>query len=176
VSNARTSSETTPGYRIDWLSAQMHSVGQLAAWHYDAFHHCVPDWSLSQAAAELAAHRPQSVPSTLVAISAADELLGSVSLLAEDPPGGAELGPWLASFYVRADQRGRGIGAALMQRARAEAHALGHAHLHLWTLEQSSYYERHGWERVCLLQLPPGLAVVMRARTEAPVNVAPVTR
>lgn len=176
MSNARATSATPPGYRIGWLSAQPHWVDQLAAWHYDAFHHCVPDWSLSQAAAELAAHRPQTVPSTLVAISDADELLGSVSLLAEDPPGGAELGPWLASFYVRADQRGRGIGAALMQRARAEARALGHAHLHLWTLEQASYYERHGWERVGLLQLPPGLAVVMRARTDKPANEAFATR
>lgn len=155
----------TPDYRITWLSAHRDLVPTLAAWHYDAFRHYVPNWSVAAAAAELATHRLHDLPCTLVAISEEGEALGSVSLLVEDPPGGAEHAPWLANFFVRADLRGRGIGRALMQRASSEAFDMGHAYLHLWTRDQAPYYERHGWERVGVVRLPVGPAILMRTHT-----------
>ncbi|MBE5317378.1 MAG: GNAT family N-acetyltransferase [Xanthomonadales bacterium] len=157
--------EPIPPYRITWLSAHRDLVPTLAAWHYDAFRNYVPNWSVAAAAAELATHRLHELPCTLVAISEDDEALGSVSLLEEDPPGGPEHAPWLASFYVRADLRGRGVGRALMQRASSEAFDMGHAYLHLWTRDQAPYYERHGWERVGVVRLPVGPAILMRTRT-----------
>jgi predicted N-acetyltransferase YhbS len=163
-------------FRITWLSAHRDLVPTLAAWHYDAFRHYVPNWSVSAAAAELATHRLHELPCTLVALADNGEPLGSVSLLLEDPPGGTEHAPWLASFFVRPDSRGQGIGRALMQRASHEAFDLGHSHLHLWTRDQAPYYEHHGWERVGVVRLPVGPAVLMRIRThphalERPVRV-----
>jgi predicted N-acetyltransferase YhbS len=157
-----------PSYRITWLSAHHALIPTLAAWHYDAFRHYVPDWNLGRAAAELAQHRLHALPCTLVAIDEAGEPLGSVSLLEEDPPGGPAHAPWLASLYVRADLRGHGLGKALMARALSEAFELGHAYLHLWTREHAPFYERFGFERVGVLRLPVGPAVLMRARTHPP--------
>lgn len=162
---ARQPNASTPSCRIAWLSAHPDLVPVLAAWHYDAFRSCVPDWSVAAAAEELAAHRPRELPCTLVAIADEGEPLGSVSLLIEDPPGGPERAPWLASFFVRPDMRGRGIGRALLRRASAEAFGMGHACLHLWTPDQAPYYERHGWERVGVVRLPAGPAILMRTRT-----------
>ncbi len=155
----------TPRYRITWLSAHRDLVPTLAAWHYDAFRHYVPNWSVAAAAADLVTHRLHELPCTLVALAENGEPLGSVSLLLEDPPGGAEHAPWLANFYVRADMRGRGIGRALLQRASVEAFDLGHSYLHLWTRDQAPYYEHHGWERAGVVRLPVGPAVLMRTRT-----------
>ena len=68
----------TPDYRITWLSAHRDLVPTLAAWHYDAFRHYVPNWSVAAAAAELATHRLHDLPCSLVAISEEGEALGSV--------------------------------------------------------------------------------------------------
>jgi predicted N-acetyltransferase YhbS len=157
--------QALPPYRITWLSAHHELIPTLAAWHYDAFRHFVPGWNLGMAAAELSHHRLHALPCTLVAIDEAGEPLGSVSLLEEDPPGGPEHAPWLASLYVREDLRGLGLATALMARASSEAFELGHSHLHLWTREHAPFYERFGFERVGVVRLPVGPAVLMRART-----------
>jgi predicted N-acetyltransferase YhbS len=152
-------------FRITWLSAHRDLVPTLARWHVDAFHHAVPNWNLGMAAAELASHQLHALPCTFVALDERDAPLGSVSLLLEDPPGDARHAPWLASLYVDAPRRGQGIGLALLERASVEAHALGHAWLHLWTTDQAAFYERHGWEREGVLRTPAGPAMLMKRRT-----------
>lgn len=160
-----TAASSEQPWRITWLSAHRDLVPQLARWHYDAFRHYVPNWSVAAAAAELATHRLHDLPCTLVALDEAGAPLGSVSLLLEDPPGGPEHAPWLANLYVREDFRGRGLGRALLARASAEAFDMGHAYLHLWTRDQAPFYERRGWERAGVVRLPVGPAILMRTRS-----------
>jgi predicted N-acetyltransferase YhbS len=154
-----------PAYRITWRSAHRDLVPTLAAWHFHAFRHYVPNWNIGTAAAELASDRLYELPCTLVAVDDEGRPLVSVSLLLEDPPGGSEHAPWLANFCVREDLHGLGIGAALLRRASGEAFNMGHAWLHLWTREHAPCCERHGWERAGVVRLPVGPAVMMKTRT-----------
>lgn len=71
--------------------------------------------------------------------------MGSASLLAEDMPEFPPIGPWLASVFVIAGQRGRGIGARLVARVLEEARQLGVDTVHLFTTEAAAYYVRQGW-------------------------------
>lgn len=57
-----------------------------------------------------------------------------------------ELTPWVAGVYVAAEERGKGIGAALVQRVTEEAKALGHERIYLFTFDAEKYYARIGWQ------------------------------
>ncbi len=130
---------------IDYLADHPHLAPLLAAWHHREWADLLPDWSLEQAEAELRSHtHRRHIPTTLVALD--DDLpLGSVSLLEADLDGWEHLAPWLASLYVRPEQRGRGVGRQLVASAVEEALALGVPILYLFTAGQQTYYERLGW-------------------------------
>ncbi len=57
-----------------------------------------------------------------------------------------ELTPWVASVYVAAEERGKGIGAALVRRVTEEAKALGYAKIYLFAFDAEKYYARMGWQ------------------------------
>ncbi|MEO1191404.1 MAG: GNAT family N-acetyltransferase [Pseudomonadota bacterium] len=92
------------------------------------------------------------------------ELLYSVEDAAGDLTGGL-IGDvkwgWLyvAVLWVRADQRGTGLGGKLLAQAEADAIALGAqwAYLSSMTIEAPDYYPRHGYEAFTVLEdFPPG--------------------
>ena len=86
------------------------------------------------------------IPVTLVAVE--DTMpVGSVSLKMGDLQERDDLDPWLASLYVVADYRGRGIGSALLQAAQGTARAAGVARLYLYTHTANALYERDGWSK-----------------------------
>lgn len=134
----------------------------LAQAHLQAFGGLLPDWTLEQARAELAAHDvPDVIPTTWLALDGED-WLGSVSLLANDDPRIDQYTPWLASLYVRPDARARGIGAALVKRCVQAAAALDVPRLHLYCQDGLvPYYTRLGWQPYDRLPLGPLQVVVM---------------
>lgn len=84
------------------------------------------------------------IPVTLVAVE--DTMpVGSVSIKMGDLPERADLDPWLASLYVVADYRGKGIGNELLQAAQNISRAAGVARLYLYTHTANVLYERDGW-------------------------------
>lgn len=131
---------------VAFLSEHPPWVDMLAAWHHAEWGHLYDDWTLASARAELATHaRGGAFPTTLVWHDDGD-LRGSVSLVEEDAPALRERGgPWLASLFVTPAARGRGLGAALVRAAVAQAARTGQARLCLFTPEHADFYRRLGW-------------------------------
>lgn len=131
------------------LPQQPQWVATLAEWHHREWGALFgPAWSLQIAHEELqqqAAQPPEAVPVTLLALRGND-LLGSVSVVAEDAPELDALGsPWLASLYVCPEARGAGIGSRLVQAAIAHARARSVSRMLLFTPDRAAFYRRLGW-------------------------------
>lgn len=103
-------------------------------------------WTLDVVRAELRdSQRAEGVPATWVAM-AHGELIGSVSLLAEEAPELQHFGsPWLGNLWVDPTRRGRGWGRRLVMHAVEAAAALQIPRLLLFTPEHASYYRGLGW-------------------------------
>lgn len=64
-------------------------------------------------------------------------------------------GDWIDQLFVRVDRQGRGIGSALLDKAKE----LAEGDLHLFTYQKNhgarALYERHGFEAVAFGVSPP---------------------
>lgn len=142
-------------------------VPALAAAHVQAFGGLLPDWTVSQAEAELRGQQRDTIPCTWLALDAGD-WLGSVSLLHDDHEQIRGWSPWLASLYVKPGARGRGVGAALVAHAVAQAAAFGVPELYLYCeASMVAWYRSLGWSEHTRLQLGPLAITVMRIDTRA---------
>lgn len=97
-----------------------------------------------------AAVHSRDLPAVLVA-RRGDKFLGSVNLLAHEMTTRPTLSPWLAQLFVIAEQRGRGIGAALVRACLARFAELGFARVHLYTAAATTlpaYYTALGWKTI----------------------------
>ncbi len=84
------------------------------------------------------------------------------SIFVQDMSTRPDLTPWLAGVFVAPDQRGKGIGSALVQAIEAKALELGISRLYLFTPDKQHFYARLGWsplewtdyrtERVLIMQ------------------------
>jgi len=88
----------------------------------------------------------REIPTTFVALSGCKPV-GTVSLDTTDLPGFEHLGPWLASLFVEPEFRGQGLGSRLLKHAMDHAGRLGARPLWLWTLRDTAFFEKHGWEK-----------------------------
>ena len=84
------------------------------------------------------------VPIVLVALDNAGALVGTASLLFDDLEGDPR-NPWLASVFVPAEQRGKGIASALVTAIEAAARRLGYPMLYLFTTSAARLYAGLGW-------------------------------
>jgi GNAT superfamily N-acetyltransferase len=85
------------------------------------------------------------IPLALVAHDGGS-FLGTASVIASDLAERPQLTPWVAAVWVEPPARGRGIGAALVDRATQDCFALGFARAYLCARPQrASFYERLGW-------------------------------
>ena len=96
------------------------------------------------------------IPITLVAVE--DTMpVGSVSIKMDDLPDRSDLNPWLASLYVVADYRGRGIGNKLLQAAKHASQTAGVSRLYLFTHTANVLYERDGWSAMDTIEREDGI-------------------
>lgn len=130
---------------IEPLADHPALVPVVARWHWDAWGAADPGGSAEAWADRLrATARRDGVPATWVAF-ADGAPAGSVSLVAHDMRTHPELTPWLAGLFVVAEQRGRGLGTALVRRAMDAAAGWGVGRLFLHTATASTLYRRLGW-------------------------------
>ena len=74
-------------------------------------------------------------------------IIGSYGLISNDFISRQDLWPWFAALYVEESERGRGLGAVLLEHGRREAGRLGYERLYLCT-DHKGYYEKYGWEKI----------------------------
>lgn len=90
---------------------------------------------------------------TLVAVE--DTIpVGSVTLLENQLESYSNLAPWIASIFVLAQYRGRGIGSRLMREVERFASSVGYNSIYLFTHTAKSYYEARGWHAIGTVEPP----------------------
>ena len=76
-----------------------------------------------------------------------DDLVGGCGLIPNDYISRMDLWPWICALWVDEDRRGRGCGGLLLERAKADARALGYKAVYLCT-DHIGYYERYGFKHI----------------------------
>jgi GNAT superfamily N-acetyltransferase len=95
------------------------------------------------------------LPVTFAAVLGGD-VVGGVGLVPREHAELADRGPWVVGMIVRADLRGRGVGAALMARLAEWAAEAGIGRL--WVVAEGravDFYRRCGFTVVETVQLSP---------------------
>ena len=120
-------------------------VDQVAAWGFAEWGHLNPGQTLQSRTARIReTMKADRVPIVLVALDDAGLLVGTASLLFDDLEGDPR-NPWLASVFVPAEQRGKGIASALVTAIEAAARRLGYPTLYLYTVSAARLYAGLGW-------------------------------
>lgn len=133
---------TAPTMKIEPLGEHPDLVTLTCEWHLAEFD---PEGDMDfwlRARTEEARH--DGLPCAWVAF-ADGEPVGSVSLVECNMDTRKDLTPWLAALFVLPEHRGRGIGAALVERCEREAALTGAIRLYLYTERAANYYKRLGW-------------------------------
>lgn len=76
-----------------------------------------------------------------------EQIVGGAGLIANDFISRQDLWPWLCALYIEKERRGHGYGGLLMDRAKADAAALGFSRLYLCT-DHVGYYEKYGFSHI----------------------------
>lgn len=121
------------------------ALRRVTGWYVAAWGDRYPADQLAPTLDELARPGP---PVVLVALDGDDAVVGTVAIDPDDVPDRGDLAPWLASLYVDAAWRRRGLGARLVDAVCARAAADGLTHLHLMTYDEDGldgWYRRLGW-------------------------------
>lgn len=133
--------------QISTLKDSPHHLMTLAKWHHAEWSYLNPQRSFDERVQEMREDFAGNIiPTTYLAEDDNGNLLGSASILADDMSSHPELTPWLASVYVDAAQRGKGIGSLLVRRVMQHAQDNDIKRLYLYTPDQEQLYARLGWQ------------------------------
>lgn len=134
--------------KISDLHNEPQHLPQLARWHHKQWGYLNPQLAESDRAAKMQGYlTPNLLPSTLVG-TCNGELVGSAALVTCDMDSHPELSPWLASVYVDARWRQRGIGRELVYAVMSLARSGGYNQLYLFTDDQHGFYKKLGWSEL----------------------------
>ena len=132
--------------RIEPLAANPGFIPELARIFRAEWSHLVPAWSEEDFLATVRQRaRVSGLPFSLVLKDEVGDLAGVVSLKESDLDARPELGPWLASLYVKPALRRQGHALSLIGAMEAEARLRGYRQLYLFTEDLVDFYGRRGY-------------------------------
>ncbi|MFO1388524.1 GNAT family N-acetyltransferase [Cellvibrio sp.] len=130
---------------INLREAPQH-IPVIARWHFDEWGYLNPGKTLEYRIERMQRYLSDTpIPSMLIAVEG-DEVLGTAALVESDMDSHPELTPWLASVYIREDQRGRGLGKKLVKALMDFAGQQHLPRLYLFTPDQAPFYAKLGWQ------------------------------
>jgi predicted N-acetyltransferase YhbS len=144
-----------------------HVIPTLAAWHQAEWASLNPGESLEQRIARMGRYLSDDAMPRLFVWVEDGQPLGTAAFVQSDMSTRPEWGPWLAAVYVKAECRGRGIGAALVQHVVRHAAAAGCPELFLFTPSKAHYYAKRGWQRLSHEDYRGQSVTVMKLRPQA---------
>lgn len=107
-------------------------------------------------------------PFTLVALGQKNEFLGTASVKLFELPEHPDKVHWMGEVFVSIEQRGRGVGSALIHACIAECERIQIHDLYLYTPDQQLLYSRLGWEEVERGQVNGESVSIMRRLIQLP--------
>jgi len=123
----------------------LHFARTLAVLHEAEWRHLYAPWDPECALPEFKTKNADgSIPATIIALEQ-NQLLGSISVIQDDLPGWTHLNPWIASFYVLPEHRGRGVGSFLFQAAETLLKENGVQQAYLFTENTQGFFLKKGW-------------------------------
>lgn len=150
--------------RIEYLADFESHLPTVAAWQQAQFGYLAPSVTLEQRTQRLRLSLQKGeLPTTLVALSEDGALLGCAGILPATITH-KHLSPWLSAVFVPPQHRRKGVASALSLRAVAEAGAMGHGKLYLFTPHSESLYARLGWQTFEMSE-HNGLPIAIMAKT-----------
>lgn len=146
---------------INLRSAPEH-IPTIAAWHHAEWGYLNPGGTVETRIEKMQRYlRGEAMPSMYICVEG-DRVLGTAALVESDMDSHPELSPWLASVYVHADYRKRGIGALLVNKVVTVAKTLGYSPLYLFTPDQEHIYKNLGWQFIAQESYRGGQATLMK--------------
>jgi len=76
-----------------------------------------------------------------------DRIIGSYGLITNDFISRQDLWPWICAVYIEESERGKALGARLLEHGCKEAAKLGFPMVYLCT-DHVGYYEKYGWRYI----------------------------
>ena len=132
--------------KIISLSEAPEHIATIAAWHQAEWGYLNPGSTVESRMLKMQRYlSDKPMPSMRICVDG-KKVIGTAALVESDMDSHPELSPWLASVYVDAAYRKRGIGAALVKQIVADARAQGFKTLYLFTPDQAHFYQQLGWQ------------------------------
>jgi len=137
-------------FHIDYLAHHRTLIPEIAALSYGEWRALFEAAGISQAMLEaILAERAvtDAIPVTMVALRDG-ALIGTGSIKLAEPGTRPGLSPWLAGIFIKPDERGSGVGAAIVGALEAHAARLGISAMYLSVGKVPGFYARLGWSVV----------------------------
>ena len=134
-------------YQILSLADQPQLTDTAARWFHEKWQ--VPEEAYRESIQTCAGGK-SPVPQWYLAVEDG-QIIRGLGVIENDFHCRRDLSPNVCALYVEEDRRCRGVAGALLDRVCADMARRGVSTLYLVT-DHTSFYERYGWEFLCMVQ------------------------